>query len=222
VFKELLNLFGPRNPFEAIQGTFMSAFRDAVDVFGKAHVAVWSGDASEATSSVIYETDVKVNQGEREVRKMVVRHLSVQQGLDIIYCLRLMSVVKDVERIGDYGKNLFEVAALRDGAPQLGKLTDELRVQADWTWAYVQEAADIFDAGDEVRANTRIAEGRQALKDGDRLVGKIVRSDMGTNAACCDLLMARYYKRAVGHATNILTGLTMPIHKLDYFDELHE
>jgi hypothetical protein len=31
--------------------------------------------------------------------------------------------------------------------------------------------------------------------------------------------MGRHYKRSAGHATNVLTGLTMPIHALDYFDE---
>jgi len=33
------------------------------------------------------------------------------------------------------------------------------------------------------------------------------------------VLAARYYKRIESHLLNILSGVVMPLHKLDYFDE---
>ena len=33
MFKELLQIFGPQNPFERIQSTFMSVLKGAISVF---------------------------------------------------------------------------------------------------------------------------------------------------------------------------------------------
>ena len=33
------------------------------------------------------------------------------------------------------------------------------------------------------------------------------------------VLGARYYKRIESHLLNILSGVVMPLHKLDYYDE---
>lgn len=219
MFKELLGIFGPKNPFEAMGDTFMAAFRSAVDVFSIAHEAAWSGDTSEETARRIYDLDVTVNQTEREVRKMVVRHLSVQQGLDILYCLRLMSLVKDVERIGDYGKNLFEIGELRVGEFDEGELRGRMRAYGEDTLTYLRRAVKVFEASDEPAAAETIHRGKQLMSHGEELVKASVHHAGSANTAACFALMARHYKRAVGHSTNVLTGLTMPIHALDYFDE---
>ena len=32
-------------------------------------------------------------------------------------------------------------------------------------------------------------------------------------------VLPRYYKRIGGHVLNVLSGVTMPLHKVDYYDE---
>ena len=62
--------------------------------------------------------DVKINKLQRKIRKRVMLHLSVQANSpDLPYCLVLISLIKDVERIGDYAKDLSEIRA--PGAPAL-------------------------------------------------------------------------------------------------------
>ncbi|NIV95396.1 hypothetical protein GWN42_22030, partial [candidate division KSB1 bacterium] len=50
----------------------------------------------------IYKTDKEINQLEREVRKRVLTHLAVSGSSDLSLSLSLVSVISDVERIGDY------------------------------------------------------------------------------------------------------------------------
>lgn len=219
MFRELLGLFGPQDRYTETHGAFVETFRVAAEVFTIAHEAVWSGDTTDATGKRLRGRDAIVNAKERELRKTLVRHLSVQQGLDILFCLRLMSLVKDVERIGDYGKNLFEVGELRLGEFDACDVRDDLQKLGDETCAYLQKAIEIFAASDESAAVSAVAEGRGFAERGEALVGLAVRHDGSPNSAACFALMARHYKRTASHAMNVLTGLTMPIHALDYFDE---
>jgi phosphate uptake regulator len=219
MFRELLGLFGPQDRYAETHGAFVETFRVASEVFSIAHEAVWSGDVTDATNKRLRARDAVVNARERELRKTLVRHLSVQQGLDILFCLRLMSLVKDVERIGDYGKNLFEVGELRQGEFDASETRDQLKALGDEVNAYIKGAIAIFEASDESAAVTAVAEGRALAERGEALVELAVRHQGSPNSAACFALMARHYKRSASHAMNVLTGLTMPIHALDYFDE---
>jgi phosphate transport system protein len=58
----------------------------------------------------IKETDKKVNSYEREVRRMVLNHLVVSGNVDLPSGLILISIIIDIERIGDYAKNMVELA----------------------------------------------------------------------------------------------------------------
>ena len=66
----------------------------------------------EDVSNDLYARDIRVNKTERRIRRQIVEHLAIRPGGDVPACLVLMSLVKDVERIGDYCKNLYEVRAV--------------------------------------------------------------------------------------------------------------
>ncbi|MCB7130307.1 MAG: PhoU domain-containing protein, partial [Candidatus Brocadiales bacterium] len=54
----------------------------------------------------IYKMDKQINAYERDVRKKVMTHLAVTGSADLVSGLVLVSVVIDIERIGDYTKNI--------------------------------------------------------------------------------------------------------------------
>ena len=54
----------------------------------------------------IYERDQQINRYERSVRRKIVTHMSVSAKPDINMGLVLTSLVVDIERIGDYTKNI--------------------------------------------------------------------------------------------------------------------
>ena len=59
----------------------------------------------------LYATDKAINELHREVRREMIVHSAVNsRNLDIPLLLSYMTMSKDIERIGDYCKNLFEIA----------------------------------------------------------------------------------------------------------------
>ena len=58
----------------------------------------------------ITDEDIEVNKYQREVRKDVFNHLVLTEGEQLSSGLVLISIVIDLERIGDYTKNIVEIA----------------------------------------------------------------------------------------------------------------
>ncbi len=160
-------------------------------------------------------TDQRVNEGEREIRRQLVVHASVAGAIDTPAILVYMSIVKDIERIGDYGKNLRDLG--RDGAdlsdfPEWHELRDRVA-------KLITETAEIFAARNTEQARQRLIEGDQLLSRFDDMVSALVRADDGQPHPTARALAARYLKRIVAHLTNVLSAVVMPIDRLDYFDE---
>jgi len=76
-------------------------FDDAVDT-------LW-GDSKIATHKLIFKKDKLVNKYERDIRRKVITHLTVQKGEGLAAGLVLSTVIVDVERIGDYIKNIVDL-----------------------------------------------------------------------------------------------------------------
>jgi hypothetical protein len=51
------------------------------------------------------------------------------------------------------------------------------------------------------------------------LVNRIARSEYDAGTTAATILGARFYKRIAAHVLNVLSGVVMPLHKLDYYDE---
>jgi phosphate uptake regulator len=168
----------------------------------------------------VYNQDVQVNQSERAVRKQVVAHLSVAgNSPDVPYCLLLMGLVKDVERLGDYAKNLLELAHFRPETFPDDAIVNELRSIRSQVEETFQEASEIFSTSDQGRALRLIREGRGIAHKSDILIEQIAQSTYDCKITTALVLGTRYYKRIGGHLLNVLSSVVMPVHKVDYFDE---
>ena len=76
----------------------------------------------------IGQSDADINMGERMVRRMVFQHLMVNPHQDLPASLSLISIVHDVERIGDYAKSLVELSrwSTKNSSSALATLCSEL------------------------------------------------------------------------------------------------
>ena len=167
----------------------------------------------------IYEIDKKVNRLQKDIRKRIVEHLSLQPTVDVPACLLLMSVVKDAERLGDYAKNLYEVTELLE-KPIDKKLFSEYfgDIVNDIMTLFEQTRAAFIES-DEDKAGLAWDYEQRIAKDCDRIVEQIAKSNLSVNEAVCFSLIARHFKRLVAHLVNIATSVILPISDLDYFDE---
>ena len=163
----------------------------------------------------IKATDQRVNDGEREIRRDLVVHASVVGAIDTPAILVYMSIVKDIERIGDYGKNLRDLG--KDGV-DLSEFPAwrDLRLEVS---QMIADSAEIFGSRDHERATALLVRGDELLDEFDTAVSALVRGEDDRPYAVGRALAARYLKRIVAHLTNVLSAVVMPIDRLDYFDE---
>ena len=219
VFKELLRVFRGEDPARELMRDFGSMRELAIDLVKKASQHYWNPPCTAAERQQIYDQDIEVNKLERTIRKNMVALLAGSSPLDHAHFLVLMSVAKDVERIGDYAKNLLEAAAFHlDPLPD----DDNVRELAD-IWKIVEHmlegVAQTVQRSDMTQAQELNARGRATIQRCDALLERIARSDYPASIAVKLALGTRYYKRICGHMLNLLSSVIMPLHKLDYFDE---
>jgi phosphate uptake regulator len=221
MFKELMSILRSTDPIADIAedfGEMIELSRDLTSRSGE--VFFDEADDPDAERKEVSREDVEVNKLERMIRRRLITHLTLATDTrDAAYCLLLMSVVKDIERIGDYAKNLAELrhdggAAVPDD--QLGRELGELRELVEGMF---QNAREVFVSSDSRRAAEIITQGRLVNRRCDALISEVARSEHDAATTTSLVLGARYYKRIGSHIINVLSGIVMPLHKLDYFDE---
>ena len=167
----------------------------------------------------VYDIDKNVNQLQKDIRKRIIEHLSLQPSVDVSMSLLLMSVVKDAERLGDYSKNLFQVTKFLDKPVDMDKYRDLFNSIDKEILKLFDDTKKAFIESDEVRAVKSWEYERDIAKRCDKILEKLAKSDLSVNEAVCFALMARHFKRIAAHLTNIATSVILPLTDLDYFDE---
>ena len=220
MFKNIIRFWKGKDFLNQVFEDFKSMLNDTEYMFNLVIKKLLHDEGNlEALKEEIYEIDSRVNKAEKEIRKRIIEHLSIQPSVDIPTSLLLMSVVKDAERLGDYSKNLFEVSKF------LAKPIDK-GIYKNLFNSIDQEIVDLFRdtkkaflESDKDTAITSWNYERQIAKRCDQILEKLAKSDISVNEAVCFTLIARHFKRITAHLTNIATSVILPLSDLDYFDE---
>ncbi len=220
MWKELLSILKGGSPqIHELSEQFKEMLGIAEKMVLEASKLYWDNEPAPDRVQALREHDIKVNQLERQIRKKAATHLTVSARQDVPYALLMMSLVKDVERLGDYAKNLSEASQLVSTPLPDDELTRELRDIRDSVENLAKEAANVLDDSNVERATRLTTEGRTVAKRCDALLAKLAASDYSPGNVVKLTLGARYYKRLDAHLLNLISSLIMPLHKLDYFDE---
>ena len=220
MFRELLSIFRSTSPLAAMSQNFARMLNLTHEMTLTAGDVFFGGQCTPDDRELIYERDVKVNQLQRTIRKQVIAHLSIQGNTpDVPYCLLLMSLVKDVERLGDYAKNLLELIDLRPEKLPDDKISEELRSIRQGITEGFKAAGKVFVSLEKDRALRLIRDGREIAHRSDALIERIAGARYEPVTTTALVLGARYYKRIGGHLLNVISSVVMPLHKVDYFDE---
>ena len=205
------SLAGIEGRIQEMLSTCDRVLRLAVSAFDKDVSAAEIGEE-------VRKTDREVNRTERSIRRELVVHVSVHAGANLPLVLVYMSIIKDIERIGDYAKNIWDVAvAVEDqaGGPDMGVMAPLF----ERTIALVAEIAEIYAARDVGRATETLNRADSWLDEYDENVETLMRSSAPSTAGVPEALLNRHLKRITAHLMNVLTAVVMPFDRLDYWDE---
>lgn len=219
MFKSLLEFWKGKDFLKQVLDDFKNMIEDAQLMFSSVCKSLIHGKEEPDLEDKIYGIDKKINELQRDIRKRVVEHLSFQPSVNVATCLILMSVVKDAERLGDYGKNLFEVSQLLEEPMNKERYVEFFDgIEGEITGLFKQ-TKEAFIESDEEKARSAWGHEIRISKHCDEVIKKFAESNFSVNEAVCFTLMARYFKRLTAHLTNIATAVILPLTDLDYFDE---
>ena len=200
-----------------IESQVQRMIADARHTFDLAMNAV-TGGAVETVADEVRRTDRQINVTEIEIRRELLVHISVHGTADAAEMLVFMNMIKDLERIGDYNKNIFDLAlegVSFSGAEDLEQILgfrDELSSR-------ITLMGEILDTRDEDRARAYIERSDQLRREFDGLVNELVHATAPALVAVPRALLYRFLKRVAAHCANVVTAVVMPVDRLDYFDE---
>lgn len=210
---------GSENQLDKIESQVGQMLGEARHSFDLAASTVLAGASATAVGDDVHKTDRRINKLERKIRRELVVHVSVNaSGTDVPMVLAYMAVAKDIERIGDYAKNIWDLSDY--GVDLSGDDdADHLRFHRDEISGLIADTARIFAEQDADRAHEILQGGDDIQDEFDEHVNELVGTDRPASYAVPRALLYRYLKRVVAHLLNVLSSIVMPVDRLDYYDE---
>ena len=167
----------------------------------------------------IKETDKEVNSYEREVRRMVFNHLAVQGTAELPSGLILISIIIDIERIGDYTKNMVELALDHPGKLHGGEFEQEIvRIEEALGDNFIQTKA-CFEKGQSEMAMELLRKYAWVNDSCDSIVEAVVKEkdkNITPGDAAALAIYTRWLKRINSHLRNITTSVVNPFDRIGF------
>jgi len=174
----------------------------------------------------IYAKDQLINAYEREVRRKVFSHLALTGERDLHAGLVLASVVIDIERIGDYTKNIVELALHHPTKLTCGPFEDSVRKIETAVRTMFELLIQAFPENDESKAREVMSEHWWIARRGDEIVNALIETAeplLPCREAVTTAMYVRFLKRTSAHLMNIASSLVNPFDRIGFRgDEIDE
>ena len=219
MFKELLSLFRSHAGVASMSDGFDRMLDLTHRLTDQAGSHLFDGPPSQADREALRELDAQVNALARQIRRQVVAHLATG-GKGAPYGLLLMSLVKDVEAMGDYARRLSGIRA-SGGAPlpSSGELVDDVRRIRDRLSGIYGDMKPHFAEESAEHARVLVDRAAEASRIADGLPARIAAGDQDAATTVTLLSAVFFYQRIAAHLGNVLSGVFLPLDQLDHFDE---
>ena len=220
-YKEIFEIWRRDNSLtQALSASY--AMLERTGTMFSASVTALRQDGSGAIRARIFEEDQAINRYHQAVRKKVLRHLAITGGTNLISGLVLASIVDDIERIGDYAKNIAELAAVHNKRLSFGRCEEEI-VSIEKAVADVcTRIVPILQSSNQATARRLIGESLWIRKSCDNIVQDLILEQDETlipGSAVVLALYVRYLKRISAHLTNILSSVVNPYERIGYKED---
>ncbi|NOZ63617.1 MAG: hypothetical protein GXO71_01485 [Caldiserica bacterium] len=164
----------------------------------------------------IYKKDQELNALEIDIRRKILEHLSINPSQDINPALTLISLIKDIERIGDYSKNVIELAH-RYPEPLSGEYIENIRKIEKKVKKGFELTEEALRQGDKEKGKAVMETHAAIARECELLMEKIIAdSSLSTHLAIIYVLLVRYLKRISAHVKNVASSVVNPFPQLDY------
>ena len=220
LFKDVLNLWRSDDLLSQAWNESYEMLQLSREMFIQS-VTMLRKQSKEKTLIALKKRDREINEFQRDIRRKVMTHLVLQEdSADIPNGLVLVNIVVDIERLGDYCKNILDLAISTPKTFKTEKVSEDLKVIEDEVIKRFNQTMEALHSQDSEVAKELITTHRKMVaKTSDKLVDKILKGKITFNSeskAVTVAIYARYLKRIGSHLTNIMTTLVNPFEAIGY------
>lgn len=159
--------------------------------------------------------DKEINIEERIIRRLVFEHLTFNSNQELTGSLVLISIVHDVERIGDYAKGILGLVETHGPLPTGNIAADSLRASRVELFEVYDLAQDAFENDDPEKAVACV----RLSRENERISKKLVRVTLDDpavdkNQGILISSASRMLRRVSAHLANIASSVSHPFDKI--------
>lgn len=178
--------------------------------------AAWEMITGSGKVEGLYRIDRQLNELQIAIRRRILEHLAINPAQDINATFVLAILVIDLERIGDYVKNLDEIAK-HYPKPISGGAFDALRPMAQRVKEMFAQTKIAITESDTELARKVMADQANLAMQADRLMDQLIESkDIAVKEGIVAALLSRYIKRVSAHLKNVASSVVNPYHRIGY------
>jgi phosphate uptake regulator len=197
---------------------FNTMLEVAEKLFDKVTDVVLCKPGAELPESELIAQDNRINGLERTIRTKILEYLSFEPEGDMPAALVLFSVVKDAERLGDFCKDIAELAAHFPSDQDLGTYREpflQMESQLENMFSLARRAflhSDRDLAQEVVRTRAAV---KQECKD---MLGQVMQDEsLGSERAASFALVVYFFKRVGAHLFNIASTVLVPAAQIGHY-----
>ena len=219
MFKQIFEIFKSDSLYEQALSECHEMLDIDLTMFKASIESLRKSDSAEIGID-IFAMDKNINEFERDVRRKIMTHLAIGGKEDVGSGLVLVSVVIDIERIGDYTKNIYDLAVHHPKKLHGGNMEDRLSEIEKISFNLFEKSTDAFKNQDIEKARGLMGEYKKHISEqsdaitNEIIMGKIDDISIGTASAVG--LYARYLKRIAAHSRNLISSVVNPFERIGY------
>ena len=198
IFKDILGIWKSDNLLAQAWDDSLKMLSISNDIFVQSIQYFNSGKNIDAVKALKKE-DQTINDYYQLVRRKVLTHYSIDKPpVETSGGLTLVNMVVDIERIGDYCKNISDLTLMRDGPMDFGELSDDIKSIEQEVESRFTKTIQAIENQDEALAENLLNNYKKMVtKVSDRIVkniasGRIQFPDSSQGASIA--LYSRYLK----------------------------
>jgi phosphate uptake regulator len=218
MFKTLREIFRKEDLLQQAFHASVEMLQIDLDMFRASRQSLQKSDNGEMSVDV-YALDKKINEYQRDIRRKVLAHMIASSSKDIVFGLILVSIVIDIERIGDYIKNIVDLARAHPEKLEAGEVEEKLTKLGRKVSDRFKLLIEAFENSDVDKARQVMSKHRSITKQCDTVLNAFLSEDhpeMSTRDAVAVVLYTRYMKRISSHISNIASGIVNPFDRIGF------
>ena len=203
------------------------AWEDSISMLNLSHAVFLksldsfnSNDSKEEIRALKRE-DKKINDFQMTVRRKVLTHFSLEtNSRQVPNGLILVDMVVDIERIGDYCKNISDLTIMNEEVINYADLSDDLTSMELEVKSRFSSTVQVIENQDEDLARSLIENYKQTVSSvSDKIVEGIIGGNVqfeSQSQSASLVLYSRYLKRIGAHLKNITSTVVNTYDRIGY------